>query len=122
LRAECFSCSLDIGKFAIFDQKKIKKKFSAVFFQFLVNKTLDPNPDSLEIRISSEEFHLKPTEKTQPIFSSSDGGEKMAQKSVRVDCREHEKAARMSDNSGERGVFQEKTQRKIREIIRFLVI
>ncbi len=34
---------------AIFDKKNIFKKFQLYFFQFLVIKTLDPDPDSLEM-------------------------------------------------------------------------
>jgi hypothetical protein len=58
LRAEGFSCSLDVlyGGLGIstvncnFDLKK-KENISAVFFQFLVIETLDqyPDPDSLEM-------------------------------------------------------------------------
>jgi hypothetical protein len=53
LRAEGFSCSLDvlygglgITKIAIFDQKKIFKKFQLFFSMF---DYLHPDPDSLEM-------------------------------------------------------------------------
>jgi hypothetical protein len=51
LRAEGFSCGLYVlyGGLKIFVQKKRKEKISAVFFSLLVIKTLDPNPDSLDM-------------------------------------------------------------------------
>ncbi len=57
LRAEGFSCSLDVFYEGLgisklqFLKKKSNNKFSAVFFQFLVIKTLDLDPDldSLEM-------------------------------------------------------------------------
>ncbi len=54
LRAEGFSCVLNVlyGGLGIasFDQKKKKKIFRCIFFlTFFVIKTLDPDPDSLEM-------------------------------------------------------------------------
>jgi hypothetical protein len=60
LRTEGYSYSLDVLNdkdkdkvIATFDQKKIKKISAVLFFQFLVIKALDPDPepypDSLEI-------------------------------------------------------------------------
>jgi hypothetical protein len=46
---------------AVFDQKKNKKKFSAViFFQFLVIKALDPYWIRIRIRISIQHQALDP--------------------------------------------------------------
>jgi hypothetical protein len=51
LRAEGFSCSLDISKLQLLINKNLKN-FCCIFFffQFLVMKTLDPDQDSLEMR------------------------------------------------------------------------
>ncbi len=53
LRAEGFSCSVDISKLQFRSKKRyIKKNISVVFVQFLVIKTLsglDPDPYSLEM-------------------------------------------------------------------------
>jgi hypothetical protein len=46
LRAEGFSCSLDIGKLQFFIQKGNKKNFNCIFFffSFWSSKPLDPDP------------------------------------------------------------------------------
>jgi hypothetical protein len=51
LRAESFSCILDISKLQFVIKKKILKNFSCIFFllHFLVVKTPDLDPDSLEM-------------------------------------------------------------------------
>jgi hypothetical protein len=52
LRAEGFSCSLDISKLQFLNKKRYKKILAVFFLQFLVFKTLDPDPDSLKMLYS----------------------------------------------------------------------